>query len=66
MKSFRTSRFFVFGVISFLGFVLSVPAWAQKDTGSIVGTVKDGSGAVVVACGIGRLGLVPDRPIRSA
>ncbi len=52
MKSFRTSRFFVFGVISFLGFVLSVPAWAQKDTGSIVGTVKDGSGAVVVAADV--------------
>ena len=24
-----------------------IPSWAQKDTGSIVGTVKDASGAVV-------------------
>jgi hypothetical protein len=34
-------------IISFLGLVFAVPTWAQKDTGSIVGTVKDGTGAVV-------------------
>ncbi len=30
-----------------LGFVLTMSAWAQKDTGSIVGTVTDSTGAVV-------------------
>jgi hypothetical protein len=37
-----------FGLISILFLVvLSLTAWAQKDTGSIVGTVKDPTGAVV-------------------
>jgi len=31
----------------FLLITLAVPAWAQKDAGSIVGTVKDPSGAIV-------------------
>ena len=48
MKSSRASRLFVSVIASFLCLLLSVPTWAQKDTGSIVGTVKDGSGAVVV------------------
>lgn len=36
-------------IVSVLLVVISVamPAWAQKDTGSIVGTVKDPSGAIV-------------------
>ena len=48
MKSLRTPRLFVCLTLSFLWFVVSMPSWAQKDTGSIVGTVKDGTGAVVV------------------
>lgn len=47
MKRSRTSRLFVSLIISLSWFMLSVPMWAQKDTGSIVGTVKDGTGAVV-------------------
>jgi len=47
MKVRSTSRFFATVIISFLGLVFAVPTWAQKDTGSIVGTVKDGTGAVV-------------------
>ena len=39
------------GVVAITVFLLSIIfsgiAWAQKDTGSIVGTVKDRSGAVV-------------------
>jgi hypothetical protein len=38
-----TPSLFIMG--SFL-FVLAIPAWGQKDTGSIVGTVKDPSGAM--------------------
>ena len=36
-------------VVLFVSVVISwaIPVWAQKDTGSIVGTVKDASGAVV-------------------
>jgi len=48
MKSLRTSRVSASVVLSFLWLALSVLTWAQKDTGSIVGTVKDDSGAVVV------------------
>ena len=47
MKNSRNSRLFVYVILSFFWLVLSVPTWAQKDTGSIVGTVKDGTGAVV-------------------
>jgi hypothetical protein len=47
MKVRSTSRFFATVILSFLGLVFAVPTWAQKDTGSIVGTVKDGTGAVV-------------------
>ena len=47
MKNSRNSRLFVSVILSFFWLVLSVPTWAQKDTGSIVGTVKDGTGAVV-------------------
>ncbi|MBI3477707.1 MAG: TonB-dependent receptor [Acidobacteria bacterium] len=49
MKGLRPSRFLISVIIFSLCLALSVPAWAQKDAGSIVGTVKDGSGAVVVA-----------------
>jgi Carboxypeptidase regulatory-like domain/TonB dependent receptor len=31
----------------FILIILAIPAWAQKDAGSIVGTVKDPSGAIV-------------------
>jgi Carboxypeptidase regulatory-like domain len=47
MKKSRHSRLFVSVVPSIFWLALSVPAWAQKDTGSIVGTVKHGTGAVV-------------------
>ncbi len=47
MKNSRTSRLFVSVILSFSWLVVCVPVWAQKDTGSIVGTVKDASGAVV-------------------
>jgi hypothetical protein len=48
MTSSRPLHGFVFALLSSLCLILSVPAWAQKDTGSIVGTVKDSTGAVVV------------------
>src|SRR4029077_15787896 len=47
MKNSRNSRLLVSVILSFFWLVLSVSTWAQKDTGSIVGTVKDGTGAVV-------------------
>jgi hypothetical protein len=47
MKNSRNSRLFVSVILSFFWLALSAPTWAQKDTGSIVGTVKDGTGAVV-------------------
>jgi hypothetical protein len=47
MKNSRHSHLFVSVVLSVFCLVLSMPTWAQKDTGSIVGTVKDGTGAVV-------------------
>jgi hypothetical protein len=47
MKVRYASRLFSTVIISFLWLVFAVPTWAQKDTGSIVGTVKDGTGAVV-------------------
>src|ERR1700747_2504068 len=43
----KNCRFFISVILSFFWLVLSVPTWAQKDTGTIVGTVKDGTGAVV-------------------
>ena len=48
MKVPYTSHVFVAATISLLSLVLAMPAFAQKDTGSIVGTVRDGTGAVVV------------------
>src|ERR1700687_964448 len=47
MKSSRNPRLLVSVILSCFWLVLSVPTWAQKDTGSIVGTVTDGAGAVV-------------------
>ena len=47
MKDSRNSLLFVSVVLSIFWLVLAMPAWAQKDTGSIVGTVKDETGAVV-------------------
>src|SRR5580698_1091118 len=47
MKSSPTSCLFVALIILLSCFILVVPVWAQKDTGSIVGTVKEGTGAVV-------------------
>jgi hypothetical protein len=47
MRGLPTSRLLVSLTISLSWFMLAVPMWAQKDTGSIVGTVKDSSGAVV-------------------
>ena len=41
------STLFVCLIISLSWLVLSLPTWAQKDMGGIVGTVKDSSGAVV-------------------
>jgi Carboxypeptidase regulatory-like domain/TonB dependent receptor-like, beta-barrel len=38
---------FLFVSSLFLLLTVTIPAWAQKDTGSIVGTVKDPSGAIV-------------------
>jgi hypothetical protein len=52
MKSLRTSRLFVSILVSFLCLIFSTPAWAQKDAGSIVGTVKDKSGAVMADAAI--------------
>lgn len=42
-----SSRRSLFLVPFFTLILLALPVWAQKDTGSIVGTVKDPSGAVV-------------------
>ena len=47
MKSSPASCLFVALIILLSCFILVVPVWAQKDTGSIVGTVKEGTGAVV-------------------
>ena len=47
MTNSRNAHLFVSVILSFFWLVLSVPTWAQKDAGSIVGTVKDGTGAVV-------------------
>ena len=47
MKSSPTSCLFVALIILLSCFILVVPVWAQKDTGSIVGTVTEGTGAVV-------------------
>jgi hypothetical protein len=46
MIAFRNLRFRVISVFV-LALVCCGPAWAQKDTGSIAGTVKDSSGASV-------------------
>src|SRR6516225_3248349 len=40
------SSFLLVSSLHFL-LILAIPAWAQKDAGSIVGTVKDPSGAIV-------------------
>jgi Carboxypeptidase regulatory-like domain len=41
----RTPLFVVLFLFLFAN--LTIPAWAQKDAGSIVGTVKDPSGALI-------------------
>ncbi len=46
MRILNSGRVFA-ATVFLLSIILSGPAWAQKDTGSIVGTVKDPSGAVV-------------------
>jgi hypothetical protein len=46
MTSLACTRLSAFIVIT-ICFALSLPAWAQKDTGSIVGTVNDQSGALI-------------------
>jgi outer membrane receptor protein involved in Fe transport len=40
------------GVIAFLLCAVALPAWAQLDTGSIVGVVRDKSGALVVGADV--------------
>ena len=45
MPNLASSRFSVF--LAILCMVFPVAAWAQKDAGSIVGTVKDQTGAIV-------------------
>jgi hypothetical protein len=47
MKSLRRSRLSTSIITASVWLALSVLMWAQKDTGSIVGTVRDVSGAVV-------------------
>ena len=46
MPSLASSRLSAF-ILVVVCIVFAAPAWAQKDTGSIVGTVKDQTGAVV-------------------
>ena len=46
MPSLASSRLSVF-ILAVVCIALAATAWAQKDTGSIVGTVKDQTGAVV-------------------
>ena len=46
MTSLVTSRLFALIVIS-ICLALSLSAWAQRDTGSIVGTISDQSGALI-------------------
>jgi Carboxypeptidase regulatory-like domain/TonB dependent receptor len=48
MKSSHTSCLFVSLIFALLLLAFLVPAWAQKDTGAIVGTVRDTTGAVIV------------------
>lgn len=45
MPNVASSRLSVFLAVACMA--LSAPAWAQKDAGSIVGTVKDQTGAIV-------------------
>ena len=47
MTRLRSGSSFLFVSSLFLLLTVTIPAWAQKDTGSIVGTVKDPSGAIV-------------------
>ena len=47
MTTLRSAGSFRFVLFLFLLLILAMPVWAQKDAGSIVGTVKDPSGAIV-------------------
>src|SRR5437868_4786248 len=46
MSNLSSFRLIVFTLIAVI-VAMAAPAWAQKDAGSIVGTVRDQSGAVV-------------------
>src|SRR5579864_2480575 len=47
MTRSRSASSFRFVASLFFLLILAIPVWAQKDTGSIVGSVKDPSGAIV-------------------